>query len=85
MRHRGGNVLKDHAFYERLRASPLNPMESGERIPVFDLEAQLHRSDSERWLRSEYDVGDKLHLNEPAYRVLDGAFAKFLTAWKKGS
>src|SRR5262249_37795282 len=29
MRHRGGNVLRDQAFYERLRASPLNPMESG--------------------------------------------------------
>src|SRR5215510_7384537 len=28
MRHRGGNVLRDQAFYERLRASPLNPMES---------------------------------------------------------
>src|SRR5439155_11806264 len=24
-----GNVLRDQAFYERLRASPLNPMESG--------------------------------------------------------
>src|SRR5215468_7694361 len=30
MRHRGGNVLRDQAFYERLRASPLNPMESGD-------------------------------------------------------
>src|SRR5262245_4380326 len=29
MRHRGGNVLRDQAFSERLRASPLNPMESG--------------------------------------------------------
>jgi hypothetical protein len=56
-----------------------------ERIPVFNLEAQLHRSDSERWLRSEYDVGDKLHLNEQAYRVLDGSFAKFLRGWEKGS
>ena len=28
MRHRGGNVLRDQAFYERLRASPLNPVES---------------------------------------------------------
>jgi probable F420-dependent oxidoreductase len=29
MRHRGGNVLRDQAFYERLRALPLNPVESG--------------------------------------------------------
>jgi hypothetical protein len=56
-----------------------------ERIPVFDLEAKLHRSDSEHWLRSEYDIGDKLHLNELAYRVLDEAVAKFLTGWEKGS
>jgi hypothetical protein len=56
-----------------------------ERIPVFDLEAQLRRSESERWLRSEYDAGDKMHLNESAYRVLDEAFAKFLTGWEKGS
>jgi hypothetical protein len=56
-----------------------------ERIPVFDLGTQLQRSDSEHWLRSEYDVGDKLHLNESAYRVLDGAFARFLTDWQKGS
>jgi hypothetical protein len=56
-----------------------------ERIPVFDLAAQLQRSASERWLRSEYDIGDQLHLNEAAYRVLDGAFAKFLTGWEKGS
>jgi hypothetical protein len=52
-----------------------------ERIPVFDLEAKLHRSESERWLRSEYDIGDKLHLNELAYRVLDEEVAKFLTGW----
>jgi hypothetical protein len=56
-----------------------------ERIPVFDLEAQLRRSESERWLRSEYDAGDKMHLNESAYRVLDGSFSKFLTVWEKGS
>jgi hypothetical protein len=56
-----------------------------ERIPVFDLEAKLHRSESERWLRSEYDIGDKLHLNELAYRVLDEEVAKFLTGWEKGS
>src|SRR5215470_16490228 len=31
MKHRGGNVLKDQAFYESLRASPLNPVESGFR------------------------------------------------------
>jgi hypothetical protein len=37
MRHRGGNVLRDQAFYERLRASPLNPMESG---PYYHLQAQ---------------------------------------------
>jgi hypothetical protein len=55
-----------------------------ERMSVFDLGAQLQRSDGERWLRPEYDVGDKLHLNEAAYRVLDGAFAKFLTGWEKG-
>src|SRR5215471_9379961 len=34
MRHRGGNVLRDQAFYERLRASPLNPMESGTIHPL---------------------------------------------------
>jgi hypothetical protein len=56
-----------------------------ERIPVFDLGAQLKRSNSERWLRAEYDVGDKLHLNELGYRILDAAFAKFLTGWEKGS
>jgi lysophospholipase L1-like esterase len=56
-----------------------------ERIPVFDLGAQLQRSNSERWLRPEYDVGDKLHLNESGYRILDAAFAKFLTGWEKGS
>ena len=50
-----------------------------DHIQVFDLEAKLHRSDSERWLRSEYDIGDKLHINELAYRVLDEAVAKFLT------
>jgi len=56
-----------------------------EHIPVFDLAAQLQRSDSEHWLRSEYDVGDKLHLNESAYHILDATFAKFFTGWKKGS
>ena len=29
MRHREGNMLKDQAFYERLRASPLNQVECG--------------------------------------------------------
>jgi hypothetical protein len=28
MRHRAGDMLKDQAFYERPRASPLNPVES---------------------------------------------------------
>ena len=50
-----------------------------ERIPLFDLETKLYRSDSERWLRSEYDIVDKLHLNELIYLVLDEPVAKFLT------
>lgn len=53
-----------------------------ENIPVFDLEAQLRRSDSERWLRNEFDAGDGLHLNDTAYRTIDSAFAKFLSGWK---
>lgn len=53
-----------------------------EGIPVFDAEAQLRRSDTERWLRDEYDKGDGLHLNETAYRVLDRGFARFMVDWK---
>jgi len=50
----------------------------GENIPVFDLEAELRRSDKERWLRSEFDAGDRIHLTQSAYRVMDDSFAKFL-------
>ncbi len=51
-----------------------------EHIPVFDMEASLRRSDSERWMRSEYDYGDTEHLNARAYQVLDEAFARFLSS-----
>jgi len=50
-----------------------------EKIPVFDLEAVLRRSDSERWLKAEYDVGDRVHLNAAAYKAMDRAFAAFLS------
>jgi hypothetical protein len=52
-----------------------------EKIPVFDIEAHLRRSDSNRWLRNEFDAGDGLHLNEAAYRNLDNAFSGFLAGW----
>jgi lysophospholipase L1-like esterase len=55
------------------------------RIPIFDLDPQLQRSDNECWLQSEDDVGDKIHLNKSAYHLLDESFAKFLTSRKKGS
>jgi len=54
-----------------------------EHIPVFDMEAALRRNERERWMRSEYDVGDTVHLSKGAYQVLDEAFARFLTGWNK--
>jgi hypothetical protein len=51
-----------------------------ERIPLFDLEAVLRRSASDRWMRSEFDSGDRLHLNATAYAAMDRAFAEFLAA-----
>lgn len=47
-------------------------------IPVFDLESILILSPEERWLRPEYDSGDKTHLTARAYEAMDRAFARFL-------
>ena len=55
-----------------------------ERVPVFDLEAVLRRSASERWLRAEYDSGDRLHLNAKAYAAIDRAFADLVLARARG-
>jgi lysophospholipase L1-like esterase len=51
-----------------------------EGIPLFDLEAVVRESETERWLRPEYDAGDRLHLNGAAYGVIDEAFSAFLAA-----
>ena len=45
MRHRVGNVLKDQTFYERLRASPLNPMESAVFHDTTSLDAAVDMLD----------------------------------------
>jgi len=50
-----------------------------EKIPVFDLEAVLRRNNSERWLRAEYDVGDRVHLTAAAYAAMDREFTAFLS------
>lgn len=47
-------------------------------IPVFDLESILHLGTEERWLRPEYDSGDKTHLSAKAYEEMDKKFARFL-------
>ncbi|HSN20008.1 MAG TPA: SGNH/GDSL hydrolase family protein [Usitatibacter sp.] len=50
-----------------------------ERIPLFDLEAVLRRGAGERWMKPEYDSGDRVHLNAAGYRAMDRAFAQFLS------
>jgi len=50
-----------------------------ERIPVFDLEAALRRGPADRWMKAEYDVGDRVHLNAAGYRAMDSAFMQFLS------
>ncbi len=49
-----------------------------ERIPLFDLEAVLRVSDSDRYLKPEYDVGDLVHLTPAAYKAMDKSFVEFL-------
>jgi hypothetical protein len=51
-----------------------------EGIAVFDLEAVLRVSPGERWLRPEFDSGDRVHLTPAAYAAMDRAFADFLGA-----
>ncbi len=55
-----------------------------ERVPVFDLEAVLRRSETDRWLRAEYDAGDGVHLDAAAYAAIDAAFAAFLASGAAG-
>ncbi len=49
-----------------------------ERLPLFDLEAVLRISDSNKYLKKEYDSGDMVHLTDAAYKVMDREFAVFL-------
>ncbi|HET9651738.1 MAG TPA: SGNH/GDSL hydrolase family protein, partial [Usitatibacter sp.] len=49
-----------------------------EEIPVFDLEAALRRGPGDRWMKPEYDAGDRVHLNAAGYRAMDEAFTRFL-------
>lgn len=50
-----------------------------ERIPVFDLEAALRRAPGDRWMKAEYDSGDRVHLNAAGYQAMDKAFTQFLS------
>ena len=49
-----------------------------EGLPVFDLEAVLNAGAADRWMKAEYDAGDRVHLNAAGYRAMDEAFARFL-------
>jgi lysophospholipase L1-like esterase len=85
-----GYVERTKSFLKRLLDKPssldsitefndwMKEYARGENIALFDLEAVLRRSESERWLRAEYDIGDRVHLNSVAYGVMDHAFAEFL-------
>jgi len=50
-----------------------------EHIPVFDLEAALRRAPDNRWMKAEYDSGDRVHLNAAGYQAMDRAFTQFLS------
>ncbi|HZZ93414.1 MAG TPA: SGNH/GDSL hydrolase family protein [Usitatibacter sp.] len=50
-----------------------------EHIPVFDLEAVLRRAPDNRWMKAEYDSGDRVHLNATGYQAMDRAFTQFLS------
>lgn len=56
---------------------------SEQGLAVFDLEAAVRRSERERWLKSEYDSGDTVHLNQAGYEAVDRAFAEFLESWNR--
>lgn len=49
-----------------------------ENIPIFDLEAVLRISESNKYLNPDYDSGDMVHLTPAAYRAMDHEFFLFL-------
>jgi hypothetical protein len=47
-------------------------------LPIFDLEELLRSSTADRHLAPRFDVGDGIHLNAEAYRILDQTFGRLL-------
>jgi lysophospholipase L1-like esterase len=54
-------------------------------LVVLDLEAALRVSPEDRYLRNELSSGDGLHLNDQAYKILDGIVLPTLeqVKWKR--
>ncbi|MBI3546799.1 MAG: hypothetical protein HY081_09460 [Gammaproteobacteria bacterium] len=69
-----------HAWMDEISAynAWLREYAAREQLPLFDLEAVLRISDTNKYLKKEYDIGDMVHLTPAAYKAMDHEFAAFL-------